>query len=563
MQTFRLNPKVKVALISESESRLKPLNRRAVVMIRIFGVLALVCSVTAAPTAPAEMQKKMGLGINLGNRLDLAGTGPRDVQEKFFDAFHQAGFTNVRIPVCWDGHTNQTAPYTVDPVFLDQVYQYANWSLKRGMVTVLNTHHEDWLDTAGTNFDAKLLRFEAIWTQIAAKFAGTDENLLFEIFNEPHAMSADNLNKMNAAIVPIIRKLHPTRIIMLQGLQYGNPNWITKNPTAMTIPKGDTQLMLEIHFYDPFTYAGSKPSVHSWGSAADKAALEQWADDIDKWAAANSLPIYYGEWAVTTAQTKATGRDNWYKAHADMIAAKGWAASVWSDGMKHLIFDYADSSWVGDILVDLGKNPARPTPPPAPTPKGFCNACGYACDANCICNVCNIKPGCDSESQCMGNCNGGKNAKWCGGQPTPPPAPVPVPPTPQGQCNACGYSCDANCICGRCNEKPGCDSEDTCMGNCNAGKNAKWCGGGTPSSPTPAPPGPAPTPTPAPPGPGPGPVPSGCPGTAVSSLAPRITTPLLSCPSHHHSSPLLPLASPNFLTFPLSFSIPMSLSIAC
>ena len=29
-------------------------------------------------------------------------------------SFPQAGFTNVRIPVCWDGHTGGEAPYTID-----------------------------------------------------------------------------------------------------------------------------------------------------------------------------------------------------------------------------------------------------------------------------------------------------------------------------------------------------------------------------------------------------------------------------------------------------------------
>jgi hypothetical protein len=154
--------------------------------------------------------------------------------------------------------------------------------------------------------------------------------------------------------------------------------------------------------------------------------------------------------------------------------------------------------------------PTPPTPPPPPTPQGKCTACGYACDANCNCGRCNLKPGCDSESTCMGTCNAGKNAKWCGGGSTPTPAPAaptpaPAAPTPAGTCTACGYECDANCVCGRCNLKPGCDSESTCMGTCNAGKNAKWCGGGAP---TPVPPGPAP---------------SGCPGgslTACMDLCP-------------------------------------------
>jgi hypothetical protein len=301
-------------------------------------------------------------------------------------------------------------------------------------------------------------------------------------------------------VVPVIRKLHPTRIILLQGLKYGNPAWIVQNPTALWVPPGDAQLMLEIHNYDPFPYAGANPSLHSWGSAADKAALKAWAGDIQTWAAAHELPIYYGEFGCTNAQTAATGRDLWFQAHATTISEHGWAAAVWSDGNKHLIYNYEDGSWVADILADLG-HPLAPTPapaPPPPTPAGFCNECGYGCDENCICGRCNTKPGCENEKSCLGPCNGGGNAKWCGGgAPPTPPSPGP-PPTPAGFCNECGYDCDENCICGRCNTKPGCESEASCLGPCNGGGNAKWCGGG--GTPTPVPPPPAPTPAGACPG---------------------------------------------------------------
>ena len=45
-----------------------------------------------------------------------------------------------------------------------------------------------------------------------------------------------------------------------------NPSWIVTNPDALHFPTNDTQLMLEIHSYDPYDYAGGKnPTVHSWG----------------------------------------------------------------------------------------------------------------------------------------------------------------------------------------------------------------------------------------------------------------------------------------------------------
>ena len=71
-------------------------------------VLVTVCvRSTTATTAtsnetvldPAQIQKLMGFGINLGNRLDLYGQSPRPVLEKYLEDFSAKGFTNVRIPV--------------------------------------------------------------------------------------------------------------------------------------------------------------------------------------------------------------------------------------------------------------------------------------------------------------------------------------------------------------------------------------------------------------------------------------------------------------------------------
>jgi cellulose 1,4-beta-cellobiosidase len=94
---------------------------------------------------------------------------------------------------------------------------------------------------------------------------------------------------------------------------------------------------------------------------------------------------------------------------------------------------------VGDIGSTYNGGPA-PTPP-GPTPT-TCDGCGYGCDNNCHCNVCNVHPGCMSKDTCMTNCNSGGNAHWCGG--TKPPTP-PTPPTPSqcpgGSLSACIALC--------------------------------------------------------------------------------------------------------------------------
>jgi hypothetical protein len=49
--------------------------------------------------------------------------------------------------------------------------------------------------------------------------------------------------------------------------------------------------MLEIHNYDPWKYAGSNPTVKTWGSDGDKEALTTWVDDVEQWAKQHNLLI--------------------------------------------------------------------------------------------------------------------------------------------------------------------------------------------------------------------------------------------------------------------------------
>lgn len=322
----------------------------------MWAALAVVCAASKALT-PKEMQAKMGLGINLGNTLELAQPhipDSRMPKEEYFDAYKAAGFTNVRIPVRWGSQADTAAPYTVNESWLASVEQAVDWALSKGMVAIINTHHETWLDKK-PKFAEELPRLVAIWQQVAKHFAGKDETLLFEIFNEPHYMTTDDLNEMFKECLKAIRETNPTRIVMINGLKFGNPNWILQNPSALVVPK-DSQLMLEIHNYDPFTYAGANPTVHSWGSDADRKALSTWVDGIQAYAEKVGLPIYYGEFGCTTEQTEKTGQLEWFKAHAAAIKANGWGASVWDDGHKHLLLDRATMKWDTGILTALGKH---------------------------------------------------------------------------------------------------------------------------------------------------------------------------------------------------------------
>lgn len=147
----------------------------------------LVLLAACARSAAAVNMSSWGRGINLGNTFDAPNEGDWAPVAKraFFEDFAAAGFSTVRIPVRWDEHLGISAPYSIDGDFLDRVAEVVGWALAIPQFTgvILNSHHDDWLDTADADgFAAALPRFEALWTQVAARFGDDDAaRLHFEV----------------------------------------------------------------------------------------------------------------------------------------------------------------------------------------------------------------------------------------------------------------------------------------------------------------------------------------------------------------------------------------------
>ena len=234
--------------------------------------------------------------------------------------------------------------------------QVVGWSLKRGLRTVLNAHHDDWLDGAMTNssFTTQLERFVSIWTQIAQRFASSPEELLaFEVYNEPHLnMTVAWLNEMNGAVLPAIRASNPTRNVLFGGLHWMNPRWIVASPDAMVFPSKDSHLFLEVHSYDPYSFCGMTAGsiTHEWRLSN----IDDWVESLAVWAADRGKVVLLGEFGCNKTQTNTSGRLSWYQHVREAVESKGFAATVWDDSGAFGIYDRATRQWDGDVLHALG-----------------------------------------------------------------------------------------------------------------------------------------------------------------------------------------------------------------
>ncbi|MEM8524835.1 MAG: cellulase family glycosylhydrolase [Bacteroidota bacterium] len=310
-------------------------------------LLLLFTSTLFAQLTPEEAVAGMGRGINLGNTLEppLEGSwnnGP--AQESYFDAYLEAGFTNIRIPVRWDRHTSSTTPFTINESWMNRVEEVVDWGLERGFYITLNGHHEDWLKNNYNNVVLRA-RYDSIWVQIAERFKDKSEKLLFEIINEPKGMTVAQVDDLNARILGIIRETNPTRIVIYGGNVYSNSQELMR----AAIPEDD-YIIGYYHAYDPWQFSGQ--GMGTWGSPNDYQQMTNKYRGIKNWSVANDIPIHHSEFGAIHAGDF-NSRMRIYAHNVEQCVINGFAFSVWDDGGDFRILNRANNTWPveKDILM--------------------------------------------------------------------------------------------------------------------------------------------------------------------------------------------------------------------
>lgn len=284
--------------------------------------------------------ESMGLGWNLGNSLDCVVEGVSSetcwgnpkVTQKTFDAVAKAGFKCVRIPVSWMGHIGSAPAYRIDKAWMDRVAQVVGYAKKAGLKAIINIHHDGnsadgnmakyhWLTleraskSESVNDKVKQQLF-MMWVQIAERFKDEGDWLIFETMNEIQdgkwgqgANLTDGgaqyrvLNEWNQIAVSAIRSTggnNETRYIGIPG--YVAQPGLTMDHLVMPEDVVEGRLMVAVHIYDPWDYAGSG-KYSEWGHTgsvedykngeADYVAM---LDRLYNTYVAKGIPVYLGEY---------------------------------------------------------------------------------------------------------------------------------------------------------------------------------------------------------------------------------------------------------------------------
>ncbi len=320
--------------------------------------------------AAKRVAKRLGRGINLGNMLETPlATGEWGVRPdsqldylQYVDLAKQAGFTHIRLPVRWSNHAAVTADATLHADFAQRVDRIINHALAAGLAVVLNMHHYRQLDgTAlepGENRvapDVVDLRMLSMWRQIAWRYQNHSEQLLFEIYNEPHGRIDSRWNSLLSRALREIRVSNPTRIVVVGPTPWNSAHTLD----SLELP-ACPHLLVTVHNYDPFsfTHQGAtwvKPVPAIGTRCCDNSQVNQVLNSLEKaqrWGQDRGYSIYLGEFG---AYEKASMADRVAYTRIVSRAATelGFSWAYWELAAGFGVFDPALHTWRQSLLDAL------------------------------------------------------------------------------------------------------------------------------------------------------------------------------------------------------------------
>lgn len=292
---------------------------------------ALKVSGQKAETVVANLRAGFGIGNTMDVVTDEGGVdetaiGNPPITEKLFQTIKGQCFKSVRIPISYVNMVN--AEGDIDDDYLDRIQAVVDRALDTGLYVVINIHNDGgedvpgkWinigLDNKSDEFKAVVKKFSNMWSEIATKFAGYNQALIFEDMNEVMVSGAYSRNQLttqqfinayanimdlNQAFVNAVRgtgdAANEDRVLIVPGYNTdidmtveGFDDLVFNMPTDPTA----NRLALSVHYYTPsdFTLNGGT-NVWDINGTYGKSYMVNQLTKI----AGYKIPVYLGEYSA-------------------------------------------------------------------------------------------------------------------------------------------------------------------------------------------------------------------------------------------------------------------------
>lgn len=343
----------------------------------------------------------MGMGWNLGNQLEASSNkvpnettwGNPTITEDLIKAVKAQGFNTIRIPVSYLSKIGEAPDYTIDSAWLDRVQEVVDYVVGNDMYAVMNIHGDGyytvdggWLLCVDDNQDEIKAKYEAVWKQIADRFKGYDEHLIFESMNEefdntygrPNKDGYANINEYNRIFVDTVRGTgsnNTKRWLLLPGwntnIEYTAGNYGFVIPEDKLCESDGKRIMISVHYYDPYNFTideNSSSAKTQWGKYATE-NFDNWGqeDHVDSQMqmlhdtfVAEGYPVIIGEMGVQDkthlSESFNEYRRYWLEYVVKSAKANGCIPVYWDNGWNGKngfgLFDRTSCTVTQQSLID-------------------------------------------------------------------------------------------------------------------------------------------------------------------------------------------------------------------
>ena len=275
------------------------------------------------------------IGINTGNSLEANGHydgddisryelqwGEPPLKKELFEAEKAAGFNAIRLPITWKHHFDSEG--NIDKAWLEYAASRVDEILSLGLYCIINIHHDggegSWIVSTRAGFEKSGALFARLWQQIAKRFEGYGERLLFEALNEPinerrewEANDPDSVEATmlyNQLFIDTVRAgggFNPQRNLIV--MPYAGSGVKGRLDTfKMPADPASDHLILEVHNYDPEGFCWFKAPWtvvrDTWGDEADLEQIAAFAKRLDRFKTEWGVPAIVGEFGSQDKQNE-------------------------------------------------------------------------------------------------------------------------------------------------------------------------------------------------------------------------------------------------------------------
>jgi len=264
-----------------------------------------------------------------------------------------SGFNSLRIPITWQRFIGEAPDYIINTAMIDRVQEIVDWAFEFDMYVIINTHHERWNFPDAENRETAANIVTALWHQVASRFAGYCEKLIFENMNEPRmwgtqyewsggtAESRGIINYWNQVFINVVRATgfnNEKRFLLLPTYAASADPIPIRD---MWTPRTDHRVIVSVHAYTPYDLVLNTRQVNINTFHPDDSRYSQWTRDIDalfdrldKTFISQGTAVVMGETGMLNKGENHEDRARWADYYTSKAVEIGIPCFWWDNGIR-------------------------------------------------------------------------------------------------------------------------------------------------------------------------------------------------------------------------------------